>query len=564
MAHFVGIDVGTGSARAAVIDNQGRWKGHCIQPIKTHHPLHDIYEQSTRDIWNSICQAVKTAVKIAGVTAQDIKGIGFDATCSLVVLDKKNEPQSVDMASGFTNDDWNVILWADHRSVDQAKRINDTKHSVLQYVGGTISPEMQTPKILWLKENLPGDKWDSIGQLMDLPDYLTWRATANLARSTCSLTCKFSYLPRETGGGGWDRDYFDLIGLGYLVEEDWKRLGGRPNEEDDVLHAGDRVGNGLTEQAAADLGLLVGTPVGSAVIDAYAGAVATLAASSTNDPSSNQMSNRLAIICGTSSCHIAMSPKPLFVPGVWGPYHSVLVPNMWCAEGGQSSTGQLIDYTLKSHPAYQEALDKAAKKETNIYALLEEHLTILKQQQGLNYIDLLTQKLHIYPDFHGNRSPLADPTLRGTIVGLTLDQGINDLALRYLATLQSIACQTRHIVDTMNQHGYTIDTLCLSGGLCKNKVFVQLNADVTQCKVILPEEIEGAVVIGAAILGAKAASATTSDDYSLWQVMGQLTRAGKVVLPRSDPVIQQLYEKRYRVFGELLKDQKKYFDIMLE
>jgi FGGY-family pentulose kinase len=547
------------SARAAVIDDQGRWKGHCVQPIQTHHPSPTIYEQSSEDIWTKISQAVRTAVSLAGVAPHDIKGIGFDATCSLVVLDQSSSPQSVDQASGFTDHPWNVILWADHRAIDQADRINKTHHSVLQYVGGTISPEMQIPKTLWLKENLPRERWDAIGHLMDLPDYLTWRATNHLARSTCSLTCKFSHLPRgvSTTEGGWDRGYFDLIGLGCLVDEDWKRLGGRPGYEDDVLHAGDCVGNGLTEQAAMDLGLLPGTPVGSAVIDAYAGAVATLGASATK-LDHNAMSNRLAIICGTSSCHIAMSPQPLFVPGVWGPYHSVLLPNMWCAEGGQSSTGQLIDYTLKSHTAYQEALELATKKNITIYTFLDDHLTTLKQNQGLAAIDFLTEKLHIYPDFHGNRSPLADPTLRGAIVGLTLDHGIDDLALRYLATLQSIACQTRHIVDIMNQHGYTIDTLCLSGGLCKNKVFVQLHADVTQCKVILPEEIEGAVVIGAAILGAKAAAG----DTPLWQVMRQLTRAGEEVLPRTDPAIQTLYDKRYRVFGELLKDQKKYVDIM--
>ncbi|CAO3578367.1 unnamed protein product [Absidia cylindrospora] len=495
-------------------------------------------------------------------------------------MNKNGKPQSVDIASEFSNDDWNIILWADHRAIDQANRINKTGHAVLQYVGGTISPEMQIPKTLWLKENLPSEKWNSIGHLMDLPDYLTYRSTQNLARSVCSLTCKFSHLPRGvTGaegqnGGGWDHDYFRAIGLECLLEENQlKRLGGRVNEEDDVLYAGDCVGNGLTEQAAADLGLLAGTPVGSGVIDAYAGAVATLGASlssgnrtetSSSLLTENQdvLKNRLAIICGTSSCHIAMAPQPIFVPGVWGPYHSVLLPNMWCAEGGQSSTGQLIDYTLHSHPAYQDTIKQAATHGCDIYTFLNDHLAILKEQQSLDYIDLLTQKLHIYPDFHGNRSPLADPTLRGSLVGVTLDQGMDDLALRYLATLQAITCQTRHIVDTMNQRGYAIDTLCLSGGLCRNKIFVQLHADVTRCKVILPEEIDGAVVIGAAILGAKAAVTHDGKDTSLWQVMRQLTRAGKVVLPRDDDVIQLLYAKRYRVFGELLKDQKKYIDIM--
>lgn len=48
----------------------------------------------------------------------------------------------------------NVIMWLDHRAGDQAKKINSTQHKVLQYVGGKVSLEMQSPKILWLKQVL--------------------------------------------------------------------------------------------------------------------------------------------------------------------------------------------------------------------------------------------------------------------------------------------------------------------------------------------------------------------------------------------------------------------------
>lgn len=506
-------------------------------------------------------------------------------------MDHHGQPQSIDPESNFTNDEWNIILWADHRAIDQAKLINDTQyHLVLQYVGNTISPEMQMPKTLWLKENLPIDKWNRIGHLMDLPDFLTYRATGSLARSTCSLTCKCSYLPHGVNNsnnnnndgekGGWDATYFKKIGLECLIEEKWKKLGGYYNNDDDipeddrhiVHYAGDYVGNGLTEIAAMELGLKKGTPVGSAVIDAYAGAIATLGASSSsseyqsqqqqqNENQNNNLSTRLAIICGTSSCHIAMSPNPIFVPGIWGPYHSVLLPNMWCAEGGQSSTGQLIDYILQTHPSIQEAKEQASVKGLNIYSYLNQHLKSLQQKKGLNHLELLTQKLHIYPDFHGNRSPLADPHLRGSIIGVTLDKSIDDLALKYLATLQAIACQTRHILNSLNDRGYTIDTLCLSGGLCKNEIFIQLHADITGCKVILPESIDAAVVIGAAILGAKAA---TSSSTSLWDIMNQLSRAGKIIYPKKDDFIIQLNNKRYNIFLELLEDQKKYWKMMEE
>lgn len=43
-------------------------------------------------------------------------------------------------------------MWMDHRAKSQTKLINETKHQVLSFVGGTMSIEMQPPKLLWLKE----------------------------------------------------------------------------------------------------------------------------------------------------------------------------------------------------------------------------------------------------------------------------------------------------------------------------------------------------------------------------------------------------------------------------
>lgn len=559
------------STRAAIIDIQGKLICLDVQPITTFNPKHNIYEQSTSNIWSSITICVHNILKQANLKPEHIKGIGFDATCSLVVLDKQGLPQSIDEQSNFQDNNLNVILWADHRAIEQANRINATHHDVLRYVGNTISPEMEIPKTLWLKENLPATKWDSIGQLMDLPDFLTYRATGSTSRSTCSLTCKCSYLPRLVGEG-WEPSFFKAIGLECLVRENFEILGGNDVDGDDtkkILEAGDPVGSGLNEKAAKELGLLPGTPVGSAIIDAYAGAVATLGASPSDTERVSMLSSldhslktsgpsRLAIICGTSSCHIAMSPSPIFVPGVWGPYRSVMVRDMFCAEGGQSSTGQLIDFIVNTHPALEDVQSKSAELGQNIYAFLSQHLVTLQKQQGLKHLEELTRHLHIYPDFHGNRSPLADPTLRGTIVGVSLDKSIDDLALRYLATLQAIACQTRHIIETLNEQGYTIDTLCMSGGLCKSPLFVQILVDVTQCRVIMPESIDGAVVIGAAFLGAKA-SGLSSD---LWEIMVKLGRAGLTVLPTKDKEIHEINRRRYKVFFALLEDQKKYRSIM--
>ena len=76
----------------------------------------------------------------------------------------------------------NVILWQDHRAIAEADQINATHHPVLQFVGGRVSPEMQAPKLLWLKRNLYDDCWKNAGHFFDLADFLTYQATGATSR----------------------------------------------------------------------------------------------------------------------------------------------------------------------------------------------------------------------------------------------------------------------------------------------------------------------------------------------------------------------------------------------
>lgn len=108
-----------------------------------------------------------------------IRGIGFDATCSLVALDSTGHAVTVSPSREAHR---NIIMWLDHRALDQAQRINNTKHKVLSYVGGGVSPEMEIPKILWLKEKLPGDCWGKCALFLELPEFLTYKATGDQTR----------------------------------------------------------------------------------------------------------------------------------------------------------------------------------------------------------------------------------------------------------------------------------------------------------------------------------------------------------------------------------------------
>src|SRR4029079_14641706 len=100
----------------------------------------------------------------------------FDATCSLVAVGRGGAPISLSRSG---DPDRNIIVWMDHRAVAEADEINGGEHAVLRYVGGRISPEMETPKLLWLKRHLP-EQYQAAAHFFDLSDYLAWRATGSL------------------------------------------------------------------------------------------------------------------------------------------------------------------------------------------------------------------------------------------------------------------------------------------------------------------------------------------------------------------------------------------------
>jgi FGGY-family pentulose kinase len=487
-----------------------------------------------------------------GLRAGDVKGIGFDATCSLVALDADDQPVSV-----ATNgeEQRNVVVWMDHRALEQAERINRGAYAVLKYVGGKVSPEMEAPKLLWLKEHLP-QSWARTKRFFDLPDFLVYKATGVDVRSLCSTVCKWNYLghesPKREGSiGSWDAGFYRSIGLGDLVDEGFSRIGTQ------VRPMGESVGKGLGAKGAAELGLKEGTPVGVSIIDAHAGGLGLLGARLGFESVMPQtLEKRLALIGGTSSCHMAVSREPKYVPGVWGPYFSAMVPGMWLTEGGQSATGALIDHIIGSSGHVTALRQEAAVKGLSIYQLLNQRLERLSQ--GKEAPAILTKGLHVLPYFHGNRSPRANPLLRGMISGLRLADSLDELALLYLATVQAIAYGTRHIISEMNANGFSIDTILACGGGTKNPLFLREHADATGCTLVLPKEPE-AVLLGSSVLGAVAAKRYGS----VVEAMQNMNHSGSEIRPGAERV-RRYHKQKYEVFLRMYEDQLAYGALMKE
>ncbi|KAI1760883.1 Nup93/Nic96-domain-containing protein [Hypoxylon sp. FL1150] len=569
--HYIGIDVGTGSARACLIDSSGDIKALASEAIKLWQPQQGYYEQSTTDIWHCICHCVQRVVHQSGIEVSHIKGIGFDATCSLAVFSEDEDLPVTVTGPEFENDgnDRNVILWLDHRPVEETDKINGTGHNLLRYVGGKMSIEMEIPKVLWLKNNMPKELFDRC-KFYDLSDALTHLATGNENRSFCSTVCKQGYVPVGVDGSekGWQQDFFEEIGLGDLAKDNFRRMGGVNGVNGKYFSAGELVGH-LSEQASKQLGLQAGIAVGSGVIDAYAGWVGTVGAKVDTEyghadethPANDvaQASTRLAAVAGTSTCHLAMSENPVFVNGVWGPYRDVLLPGYWMAEGGQSATGELLRHVLETHPAHKEVLPLAEAMHMNIYDYMNGHLREMAEKAGAPTVSYLARHFFFYGDFWGNRSPIADPNMKGSVIGLSSDSSVDGLALYYYATMEFIALQTRQIIEAMNTAGHNIKTIFMSGSQCQNDMLMDLFATVCDIPVLIPRYVHAAVVHGAAMLGAKAASVDAKGETeNLWSIMDRMSKPGRLVKPGTNTSEKKLFDAKYDVFLEQARTQREY------
>jgi D-ribulokinase len=521
--YVIGVDVGTGSARAGIFDAAGHMVASAKRDITVFHETGSIVEQSSGEIWSAICHSVKEALAHAALSPQQIAGIGFDATCSLVVLGEGGQPLPVGPSEKAGRD---IIVWMDHRALEQAERINKTNHDVLKFVGGKISPEMETPKLLWLLEHRPhvfAQAW----QFFDLTDFLTWRATGDLSRSTCTVTCKWTYLAHEQR---WDDTYFRTVGLGVLADEGFARIGQQ------VVDPGTPLGNGLTADAAAELGLQAGTPVAAGIIDAHAGGIGTVGAQGKPESS-------LGYVFGTSSCTMTTTRQPVFVPGVWGPYFSAMVPEAWLNEGGQSVAGAAIERLLAMHPETPRAQTEAAQAGQSLPVMLAGLAS--QQSDDLSGAVKLAEGLHVVPEFLGNRAPFADPHARAVIAGLGMDTGLDSLVALYIAGICSIGYGLRQIIETQAKAGAPIEQVVISGGAGRLDLVRQLLADATG-KPVLAIQAEEPVLLGAAMLGGVAGG--LFDDVR--SAMTGMSRITNTYAPAAGD-IASLHDARYLAFTKL-------------
>lgn len=446
-AVVIGIDAGTGGLRAGLFDLRGRSLGVGEGAYETRYPRAGWAEQSPHTWWEALVAAVRAGLARAEIDGDRVVGLAVDAPCDILLADASGEP----LTPG--------LMWMDLRGTEQARRLTATDAAILRYCGGTVPAEWPLAKALWLKEREP-DLWARAPRLVEQMTWLTWKLTGEWVAPLNSASAKWHYQ------GGWPRDLLERAGLADACAK-------LPS----AVVAMGGTGGCLTTEAATALGLRPGIAVAMTGIDAHVG----MAGIDVLAPGT------LALITGTSTCHLAQSREAVFSEGLWGPFADAVISGEWTIEAGQASTGGTVRWLLDLVGArFGEGALRYAEADAAAAA-------VAPGAEGLTLLDF----------WQGSRTPVRDPNARGTIVGLTTAHGGGHL-LR--AVYEGTAYGNRRILEALATAGVPTQRIVACGGGLRSKLWLQILADVAGVPIEWTA-VDDAVALGSAVCAAVGAGA---------------------------------------------------------
>lgn len=447
---FIGLDCGTGGARALISDARGQVLAMAVRDYPTRFAQPGHAEQSPEDWWHAACGAVREAMEKAGVAPGQVRAICADGTSStMVMLDEALQPLG------------DAILWMDNRASLQAQQIQRTGHPALRRSQGGISAETALPKILWIKEMEP-ERFTRTRWFVEMTDYMALRLSGELTLGLNQTINRWFHDPRQNG---WSPDLFEAIGLEGIEARFPQRM----------LPFGAPIGP-LCAGAASAMGLTGETLVVCGGTDAY---VAMAGLNTLRD-------GETALITGTSHLVLPMTEREIHVEGIFGPHPDCVVPGRFVMEGGQVSSGGILRWwhNLGIGPGAGYA------------QMMQDAETVPVGANGLVALDF----------WQGNRNPYIDYDLQGALWGLTMKHGTADITR---ALMEAVVLGTANITQRLTGNGVHIDSMTVAGGCLRSPFWMQMHADATNLRLRIPE-VGDATAMGAAV-GAAVGAGTWRD-----------------------------------------------------
>lgn len=524
--YSIGVDYGTQSGRAVLADVAS---GEVIAQhtkVYTHGVMDEFLPDGTKllpdwalehpaDYIEVLEVTVPAVLRESGVDPKDVVGLAIDFTaCTMLPVDNEGTPLCFHEELKSVPHAW-LKLWKHHAAQAQANKLNEIARErgeeFLSRYGGKISSEWMIPKIMQILDEAP-EIYDKADRFMEATDWVTMQMTGAEVRNSCTAGYKALWHKQK---GYPSKDFFKALDprLENVVEDKLST---------DIHSLGEKAGE-LTEEFAAKIGLLPGTAIGVANVDAHV----SLPAVGITEP------GKMLMIIGTSTCDILMGKEEKMVPGMCGVVEDGVLPGFYGYEAGQSCVGDHFEWFVENCvPAsyYKEAEEKGV----NIHQLLTEKASRLKVgESGLLALDW----------WNGNRSVLVDVDLTGLMLGMTLTTKPEEM---YRALIEATAFGKNIIIENFEASGVPIDELYACGGISKkNSMMMQIYADVTNKEIFIGAS-DQTPALGSAMFGAVAAGKEKGGYDSIFEaakIMGKVEERTYKPIPENVAAYRKLYEE---------------------
>ncbi|MCY8874907.1 ribulokinase [Bacillus spizizenii] len=532
MAYTIGVDFGTLSGRAVLVHVETgeelasavkEYRHAVIDTVlpKTGHKLpRDWSLQDPADYLEVLETTIPSLLEQTDVEPKDIIGIGIDFTaCTILPVDSTGQPLC--MLPEYEEEPHSYVkLWKHHAAQKHADRLNqiaeEEGEAFLQRYGGKISSEWMIPKVMQIAEEAP-HIYEAADRIIEAADWIVYQLCGSLKRSNCTAGYKAIWSEKA---GYPSEDFFGKLNpLMKTITND--KLAGS------IHSVGEKAG-GLTEKMAQLTGLLPGTAVAVANVDAHV----SVPAVGITEP------GKMLMIMGTSTCHVLLGDEVQIVPGMCGVVDNGILPGYAGYEAGQSCVGDHFDWFVKTcvPQAYRE---EAEEKNIGVHELLSEKANLQAPgESGLLALDW----------WNGNRSTLVDADLTGMLLGMTLLTKPEEI---YRALVEATAYGTRMIIETFKESGVPIEELYAAGGIAEKNPFVmQIYADVTNMDIKISGSPQ-APALGSAIFGALAAGKENGGYDDIKEAAAHMGKLKDIsYTPNAENAA--VYEKLYAEYKELV------------
>ncbi|MDO8587172.1 MAG: ribulokinase [Armatimonadota bacterium] len=531
--YSLGIDFGTLSGRAVLVDvENGREVAASVYnydsgvidevlPSTGERLPHDWALQDPADYLRVLQTTVPAALAEAGVSADDVIGVGIDFTaCTMMPIDKAGAPLCFDPKWKNNPHAW-VKLWKHHAAQPEANQINEIAgergESFLARYGGKISSEWFFAKAWQILDESP-EVYAAADKLIEAADWIVLQLTGRETRNACTAGYKAMWSKRE---GFPSNDFYKALDprLERVIDEKMSRT---------ISPMGAKAGE-LIPEMARKIGLKPGIGVAVGNVDAHVAVPATTVV----EP------GKMVIIMGTSNCHMVLGTEPKIVPGMCGVVEDGIIPGFFGFEAGQSCVGDHFAWFVENCvPA--EYRDEAKGRGISVHDLLTEKAQRLKPgESGLLALDW----------WNGNRSVLVDADLTGVMLGCTLNTKPEEM---YRALIEATAFGTNKIIKAFTDSGVAVDEIYACGGLPEqNKMLMQIYADVTGREIKIAASPQ-TVALGSAMFGAVAGGKAAGGYDSIFDAAKKMARV-KDEMYKPIAANQAVYAKLFAEY-ELIHD----------